>query len=280
MKVSKMPTGKARLTNQGNLSILFLGAGAAFTKTLNDTNILVVKGQDHLMVDCGTKTPLALHKAGIDVTAIQNFFITHSHADHIGGLEEVMMKGRYVARKKPGILITPEYQEILWEKSLAGGARHAEGQGLSFNDFWDVTRPKLLEDAPRETWQAQIGSIDVKMPRTMHTPDSAASWEDSAWSCGLVLDERIMFTSDTRFDPDLLISFDQWLGLDYIFHDCQLFTAGVHASIQELSTLPAELRSKIILMHYGDNWKEFKHHASEYGFHSWAQEGHLYCFDS
>lgn len=274
-----MPPGKAQLKNDGKLSVHFLGTGSAFTKTLNDNNIIVVKGDEHLLIDCGSKCSRALHHSGIEMSSIKNYFITHSHADHIGGLEEVMMKGRYVHKSKPSIIITEDYQKPLWEQSLAGGSKHAESQCLQFEDFWTVIRPNILKDYPRQTWEANLGSLNIKMPRTMHIPDDSTSWEDSFWSCGVILDDKVMFTSDTRFDPDLLQSFDELLDLDYIFHDCQLFTAGVHASIDELSTLPEKLRAKIVLMHYGDNWRDFEQQGKDAGFHSWAEENHTYTFN-
>jgi hypothetical protein len=88
-----------------------------------------------------------------------------------------------------------------------------------------------------------------------------------------------MFTSDTRFDAALIEDYDNLMDLEVIFHDCQLFTGGVHASLDELSELPDKLRSKIILMHYGDNWRDFEDVALKRGFHSWAKQGHSYLFD-
>ena len=124
-----------------------------------------------------------------------------------------------------------------------------------------------------------LGGINLKLFRTKHFPDSAASWRTSAWSCGVLIDERILFTSDTRFDPALLAEFDGKYNPEIIFHDCQLFTGGVHTGIEELSTLPTTLKEKLILVHYGDQWQTFKGFARKAGFHSWAKQGHRYRFD-
>lgn len=278
MKLSSRVDKEAMLTNDGELALYFVGAGSAFAKTLNQNNVLIVKGDDHVLIDCGTKCTQALFDAGIAIADIRNFLITHSHADHIGGLEEIMLYNRYVLRKKPSVVITPEYQRILWEQSLRGGSEMSEGSKLVFEDLWNIIRPCSLDNYPRETWEADIGSINVKMPRTKHYPDDAKSWRDCQWSCGVIIDDKILFTADTQFDPDLLESFDAIFHFDYIFHDCQMFTGGVHASIHELETLPAHLRSRIILMHYGDNWREHVEQAKRAGFHSWAKEGHTYVF--
>jgi ribonuclease BN (tRNA processing enzyme) len=278
MKISRKPLKQVKLTNRGDLSLYFIGTGSAFAKTLNQNNLLIIKGGDHLLVDCGTKCSQALHSVGLAIAQVENFLITHSHADHVGGLEEVQLFGRYVAQRKPKMVITKTYEKILWEQSLRGGSELSEKTVLTFQDLWQTSRPKKLKGYPRETWETDIGGINIKMPRTMHFPDSATSWKHSAWSCAVIIDDRILFTSDTRFDPDLIESLDEMFNFEVIFHDCQLFTAGVHASIEELSALPDALKKKTILMHYGDNWRDFLDTARKARFHSWAKQGHTYTF--
>jgi ribonuclease BN (tRNA processing enzyme) len=278
MKISSRKKKKVRLTNKGDLCLYFIGTGSAFAKTLNQNNLIVVKGHDHLLIDCGTRCSQALHDVDLPLSNIKNFLITHSHADHIGGLEEAQLFGRYVVHRKPTMIINKDYEKTLWEQSLRGGSEKSEAQDLVFSDLWSVIRPKKLKSYPRETWEASIGSINIKMPRTMHFPDSATTWRDCAWSCAVIIDDRILFSSDTRLDPELLESFDRKMNFEVIFHDCQLFTGGIHSSIHELSTLPMRLKRKIILMHYGDNWQDFRTQARKAGFHSWAKEGHTYSF--
>ncbi len=273
--------GTVTLSNSGELSLFFVGCGSAFSRSMNQNNLLVVKGEHHLLIDCGTKTPQALHELQIELTGIENFLITHTHADHIGGLEEVMMVNRYLTGNKPNIIINEEFEEILWHQSLRGGSAYSEvhhGKPLGFSDFWNALRPSRAAGFERDIWQTRLGDIDIKMPRTKHFPDNASSWRDSFWSCGVLLDERVLFSADTRFDPELLTELDERYDLDIIFHDCQFFTGGVHASLEELSTLPAGLKSKIVLMHYADNWQQYEVQVREAGFHSFAKQSHSYRF--
>jgi ribonuclease BN (tRNA processing enzyme) len=273
--------GTFKLSNGGELTIFFVGCGSAFSRTMNQTNLLVIKGDQHLLVDCGTKSPQALHDMLIEPSAIKNFLITHTHADHIGGLEEIMMVNRYLTGNKPSIIINEEFEEILWNQSLRGGSAYSElrdGLPLGFADFWRVIRPTRVVGLARETWHTQLGKLDIKMPRTKHFPDNAASWRDSFWSCGVLFDERVLFTSDTRFDRDLLIEFDDRYNLEIIFHDCQFHTGGVHASLDELTTLPDNLKRKMVLMHYGDNWQQYEDQVRTAGFHSFAKQSHSYIF--
>jgi len=281
MQISTRPVSKLAFRSRDTLDLVCVGVGSAFAKTLNQTNLFLVKGDTHLLIDCGTVCSRALFQDyQTQLTDIQNFLITHSHADHIGGLEEAQLSGRYVTGSKPNMIITRAYEKILWEQSLRGGAEASEKTPLAFQDLWNVIRPKKLKGFDRDVYETQLGSINLKLFRTKHFPDSASSWRTSAWSCGVLIDERILFTSDTRFDPDLIMNFEARYSPEIIFHDCQLFTGGVHTGIEELATLPELIKRKIILIHYGDQWQSFRQFAKEAGFHSWAKQGHRYRFPS
>jgi hypothetical protein len=281
MKILTLKERPFSLTNSGELELFFFGVGSAFTKRNYQTNLLLVKGDDHLLIDCGTKCPQAFFELGMPITDVRNLLITHSHADHIGGLEEVILLGRYATKRKPTVVINETYQHILWDMSLRGGAAYNEedaGDILGFHDFFDVIHPLWLPNYPRETFYADINSINIKMMRTKHIPDSSWDWQSSFWSCGIIIDDRIMFTSDTRYDPKLVLSFDEMFHLEAIFHDCQFFTGGVHASIEELKQLPPDVKKKMYLTHYGDNWEDFTGKVEEYGFAGLARQHAHYLF--
>lgn len=282
MRIETLENRKFSLTNDGKLELFFIGVGSAFTKRHYQTNLLLIKGKDHLLIDCGTKGTQALYELGIPVTDIKNFLITHSHADHIGGLEEVALMGRYATKKKPVMIINETYQHILWDMSLRGGSAYNEEEAkdtLSFSDFWNIIRPQWLPDYPRETYSARLGGIDIKMMRTKHIPDSSYDWQSSFWSCGVIIDERILFTSDTRYDYDLIDFYEKKFKLEAIFHDCQFFTGGVHSSLEEIKQFPPDIKNKMYLTHYGDNWEEFEDKIAKYGFAGLAKQHVYYVFD-
>lgn len=282
MKIVTLEQKKLSLVNDGELELFFIGTGSAFTKRQYQTNLLVIKGKDHLLVDCGTKCPQALSELGLPVTEIKNFLITHSHADHIGGLEEVSLMGRYFTKEKPNMVITETYQHILWDMSMRGGCEYNEedaGDVLHFKDFWDIIRPQWLPDYNRETYGVKVGDIDIKIMRTKHIPDSSYDWQSSFWSCGLIIDDRVFFTSDTRYDHDLVDHYESRFNFEAIFHDCQFFTGGVHASIDELNNFSYETKRKMYLTHYGDNWEENEIKVSSYGFAGLAKQHVFYTFN-
>lgn len=272
-----------QLETDGRLRLVFIGTGSAFSKVFYQTNLLIIKGNAHLLVDIGSRAPEALAKLGLSVTKIRTYLITHSHADHIGGLEEVMLVNRYAAHQKSTMIITEEYQKALWDMSLSGGAAFNEehgGKNLRFEDFFNPQHPLLLPDsAGVDLRETMVGGINIKLFRTRHVPDSTKTWQESFFSYGIIIDDRILFTADTRFDPDLLHILDRRFRFERIFHDCQFFPGGVHASIQELSGLPAGMKRRMFLTHYGDAVREHETEAREAGFAGFANQWVCYDFE-
>lgn len=267
------------LTTDGSLRIFFLGTGGAFSKKLFQTNILLIKNDDHLLVDCGSQCSRALVQAGLSITDIRNIVPTHSHADHIGGLEEMALMNRYVLRSKPTMYIPNRYQKILWNQSLRGGSEMSEvheGKGLEFTDFWNVLRPTRRPRLPNGAQHFSVGTIDVTTFRTRHYPEQATSWKEAMYSIGWIVDDRVFFSGDTQFDPDLVLDLDNRFHFEVLFHDVQFFTGGIHASLDEISQFPAHIKERMYLTHYGENFRQFEQTVRNEGFAGFIHQQTLY----
>ncbi|WP_020613887.1 MBL fold metallo-hydrolase [Sediminispirochaeta bajacaliforniensis] len=269
------------LSNDGALSLFFVGVGSAFSKVNYQTNILIIKGREHLLIDCGTRCGYAFTELGSNLADIDTMLITHSHADHIGGLEEALLMARYVRKRKISLILPVPYRRTLWNYSLKGGVAFNErhnGKELRFSDVARLLTPKPMDMLGRQAYHYRFGSIDLKLLRTMHIPDNAESWKDSFWSTAVVIDDRIFFSGDTRFDPKLVEEVETTFEPEIIFHDCQFFTGGVHAGIDELAILPAAVKKKMLLVHYGDDWEKQTTRVRELGFAGLTRQWLFYDF--
>lgn len=244
------------LTNSGNLSLFFLGTGNAFTKTAFQTNLLIIKGQDHLLVDCGTLCSYAFENMyNGRITDIKNLLLTHPHADHIGGVEELALEGKYITKRLVNLVITDEFKKCLWEESLKGGIQYSEEGVMTFDDYFNQIKPVRIQKKPFEMFETNVGSINIKLFRTRHVTTRKKSLKKSQISYGLIIDDRILFTVDTQFNPEQLqFLLDKYKKIEVIFHDCDVmgYSRGVHAAYDELVTLPKEIKEKTFLSHYSE----------------------------
>ncbi len=263
------------LTNDGRLSVLFIGTGSAFSKRYFQTNVLVVKGEDHLLIDCGTLCPYALEKNyGLELKHIDNLLLTHPHADHIGGVEELALVDRYVKKQKCNLVITDEFKQLLWNESLKGGLKVNEEGSLTLDDYFVQIKPEQILTEPFEMYEANVGNINVKLFRTKHV--TCSDPEVFQISYGLMIDDRVLYPCDTQFNPEQIDYLVHNFPVKVIFHDCDIsgYSEGVHASYAQLKTLPDEIRAMTYLCHYNGRAEEIN--PQDDGFKKFARPGVWY----
>ena len=276
MNIDKISVPVPLRSESDDLVLTFIGTGSAFTKKNYQNNLIVVKNDTHLIIDIGTKATQGLFEKGIKVADIKAYLVTHVHADHIGSFEEVALIGRYFTKQKPDLIIPPVLKDIFWENSLKGGIAYNEKPLLTLDDVFSVVTPRKLRKYPRPTYGINYKGIDVKIFKTNHIPGEAKTLEEAAWASGVIIDERVLFTADTKFDRAMLDDFDKMFDIELILHDCQFFTGGVHASYDELKALPDKYKKKMLLTHYADNWEQFK--PENDGFMGFTQRDLRYSF--
>mgnify|MGYP000129632868 FL=1 len=263
-----------REASQSGLALCFPGVGSAFARQNDPTCLIVAKDGVTLLVDVGTTIPRVLSSRGIGIGDFDYYHVTHSHADHIGGLEELLLFDHYVINKTPRLILTEPYKELLWERPLRGGCEHRENGTFQFDDLADFIFPNVIAELPREIYEAEVEGIRLVIFRTVHIPTEGDNSGSKFWSTGLLIDGRVLFTADTRFDP-LLFEQLPMDNVDAIFHDCQLHEPGtVHATYEQLKTLDNDLRGKMHLTHYGDMFQKFD--PATDGFAGFAQPWAIY----
>ena len=222
--------------------ITMVGTGSAFAKKYYNNNAIIESKNKRLLIDCGITLPTALNHMNISFSELDAILISHIHADHVGGLEELAYQMMFIYERKPILYIAETLLQPLWENTLRGGL--VQGDLNKIEDFFDV-RPLTVGDE-----HELISGITVKLLHTKHIPGKN--------SYSFILNKQFFYTADMQFDRNLL----EKLGneqIHTIFHDCQLESpSAVHASLDELLTLPESLQQKIWLMHYGDNIENYK----------------------
>jgi ribonuclease BN (tRNA processing enzyme) len=185
-------------------TIVMLGSSSGVpTATRGNTAQVLRHGGKTYLIDCGEPATQGLFRAGIDPNSLTAVFITHLHADHIGGLPQLVQSLQIRGRTQP----LPVY---LPAEGLAPLAAFLEAIYLSPDLLPFPLR--LLGGGPGHLYSD--GSITVSAVRNQHLEalrgragDVAA--RHPAWaleSRSLVVtagDERIVFSGDLR-SPDEL----------------------------------------------------------------------------
>jgi ribonuclease Z len=84
-----------------DLSVIFLGTGGSVPSARRATaSVLVARGGERLMFDCGEGTQRQLQRS-LGLTQVDEIFLTHFHADHILGLPGLLKTYDLTDRQAP-----------------------------------------------------------------------------------------------------------------------------------------------------------------------------------
>lgn len=264
------------------MKLTFIGSGSAFCKKNWQTNVLVEFDSGYkLLIDCGGDARFSLAEQGYDHLDINGVYVSHLHADHIGGLEWLAFSSYFDPRYKgrPDLYISEFLVDDLWTRSLSGGLASLQGKRNTINTFFDV---HAVEKNGSFTIGHPTESPEFRLVQTVHFINGYTF----ELSFGLLFDagegETVFFTTDTQFAPNQIRDF--YNAATIIFHDaeCSPFRSGVHAHFDELATLDAETRAKIYLVHYQDEvidrMLEWEERAQTAGFRGFVHKGATFTF--
>ena len=229
-----------------------IGVGSAFSlKNFQSNFILESNSGKRMLIDCGSFAPFALEEVGLSAFDIDAVYISHLHADHIGGLEWLgFLKYFTPSEKKPKLFISKYLVDKLWNNSLSGGMSTLQGQINHLEDFFDVYS---FDNNEQFTWE----EIEFQPVQVVHIMNGFGL--EPAYGLMFPLNEhRVLWTSDTQHKPEQLA--DMYNLVDVIFHDCEVIYGAnkvpiksrVHAHYDDLKTLPDDVKAKMYLYHYQD----------------------------
>jgi ribonuclease BN (tRNA processing enzyme) len=270
------------------MKIRIIGCGNAFSYINFNQSFVLEEDGRRMLIDCGSRVPLALINAGIRLPEIDAIYISHAHADHIGGLEEMAFSLYDWARRprswddyaatvkrdyfEPGVTYVPyapklianeKLLEELWNYSLRGGLDSMEGFDSTLETFFQPVPVKANVPFTWQGWRFDlIQQIHIMTGSIIK------------YTFGLLMSKAgsktVYFTTDSQHcSPRQVEIF--YKRADLIFQDCECtgvdtasrefkFGSGVHASYAQLAGWPSansvklspEIKAKMLLDHYQD----------------------------
>jgi len=278
MRVTVMGCGNAFSTKNGNNCLLLEDL-----EVVNTSDSVQINSQSYnrkMLIDAGWALPYMLEKNGVDVKEINDVYISHAHADHIGGLEYLgftrydwFTKPQFWDEFKngsaPNIIANSKLLTDLWHNSLSGGMSSLEGIDACMDTFF---RPHPI--MPNETfewcgWKCKLIQQIHIMTGTIITNTFGLFMEKPGHP-------SLYFVTDSQHcSPRQIEIF--YKKADVIFQDCECigvdttnklskFMSGVHANYAQLAgwpsansvLLPGDIKAKMYLTHYQDFVSEDK----------------------
>jgi ribonuclease BN (tRNA processing enzyme) len=253
------------------MKLTFLGTGAAFTvgsQNFHSNAILENDAKQKFLIDCGSDARHSLHEMGLSYKDITDVYISHLHADHIGGLEWLGFTRKFDPDcDRPRLYISEIIAEDLWNKSLSGSMESLEGELSKITTYFDLI-------TVRENEPFQWSGVEFQLVQTVHIMNGYTL----APCHGLFFKSngiQVYYSADTQFCPHLLTRFYEQA--DIIFHDCETsrHQSCVHANFAELDSLPAEIKKKMWLYHYQPGHLP---DAKKHGFQGFVKKGQVFKF--
>ncbi|MEM1514915.1 MAG: ribonuclease Z [Thermoproteota archaeon] len=145
-----------------SLRIIFLGtAGSLPTNDRSLPSIVIQRGGEILMFDCGEGTQRQMMRTGVGFNRKMTVFITHMHGDHVLGLPGMMQTMSLLGRDKPLKIYGPL------------GIRAFIEAATSTVSFW-LSFPIEVNEVNEEGMVYDGGSYEVRVVRADHSIPSLA----------------------------------------------------------------------------------------------------------
>lgn len=200
--------------------ITVLGAGGAFANMERGNSAFLVEVQHRrILIDCGTTVPYVLRdEMCIPLESVTDVIITHCHADHAGGLEQLLLSHRWIGGSKP----------VLWASCAVVAGIRAMLSHLRFEADGTFTKYGTDKHAYVEEVKTgarvKLGPFMLRLPSVHHVGSMPAT--------GVVLGDLLAISGDTCRS---VLSELKEENCRLIFHEATWGNDGVHTPVKELA---------------------------------------------
>lgn len=209
--------------------LTFLGTGAAYNYLRNNTSAFFVRGDALFLFDCGEKICDRMLELGI-LSGVErvNVFVTHFHSDHVGSLEPLIYYIHYFTDKSLRIF----YPDAARLRLLL------ELMGINF----DIEICGEFQD---------VDGVRVECVPQVHIEGSYGYFVYCA-------DGSFFYSGDTSEVNKRAVGELKSGKIALMYHEVTVSPYSMihtHLSLLE-EAVPAELRSRVVLMHLADERTE------------------------
>lgn len=248
--------------NASTLTLTLLGIGGAFDAdqgVANTNALLQIKSGGNVvkryLIDCGHTCGHQLHHMGLTYADIDGVFITHTHGDHIDGLEVAGYKNFFLHKHRCTLFSTPPVLERVWDSLAPKMAALQTAPHVmtlaSLGTYFDLHPLGNVDGGTVVLCEGRLRIDFIPVRHVASMPSYAlllSFGEDTS-------QPTIRWSGDATFDADspMFDNLSKERG-DLIFHDCTFipfYNATVHTHFTELATLPEHVRRHTVLVHHG-----------------------------
>ncbi len=237
------------------VKITFLGTGNAFVPPVKLPNggidcawqsnlLLETDSGKKILLDCGTDIRFSLAEQGLTAADIDAVYISHVHADHVGGMEWLAFNTFFNHDiEKPTLYCV---DEILWNvvSTLEPGiSQHIDNNFVQLDAYFET--PFLEVYQPTEV----DDSLHIVPVPAIHVPGTNPKMSYGLYISNQKTGRSVFWTSDSVLSPDEHYTY--YSGATVVLQDCEIgHKTGLHAHLDDLLSLPAEIRQKMIPYHH------------------------------
>jgi ribonuclease BN (tRNA processing enzyme) len=224
------------------MQLQFVGCGDAFGSGGRFNTCFHLVGQNiNALIDCGATSLVSMNKLAINPNDVDVIFVTHFHADHVGGLPFFLLEANYVIKRKRALTIAgPPSLKSRYAEIMDAGFPGTQNLDLQF-----PLQLRELEIGKR----AEVGALRVTSFHVVH--------DDRAGPClGFRFEAEgkvIAFSGDTEWTNTLID-----IGYEANLFICEAYTRdkpiATHMALSSLERHLDQIRPKrLILTHMSDD---------------------------